>query len=51
MMEHTLSPDTQPEAETVLIQLLRQAPPFWPFHTRTPSPVPGMPVGHAILIR
>jgi hypothetical protein len=28
MMEHTLSPDTQPEAEAVLIELLRQAPPW-----------------------
>ena len=32
MMEHTLSPDTQPEAEAVLIDLLRQAPPWRKLH-------------------
>ncbi len=31
-MEHTLSPDTRPEAEVVLIKLLRQAPPWRKLH-------------------
>lgn len=31
-MEHTLSPDTHPEVEAVLIQLLRQAPPWRKLH-------------------
>ncbi len=32
MMEYTLSPDTHPEAEAVLIKLLRQAPPWRKLH-------------------
>lgn len=31
-MEHTLSPDTSPEAEAVLLNLLRQAPPWRKLH-------------------
>ena len=31
-MEYTLSPDTRPEAEAVLIKLLRQAPPWRKLH-------------------
>jgi len=32
MKRHTLSPDTRPEAEAVLINLLRQAPPWRKLH-------------------
>ena len=32
MKKHTLSPDTRPEAEAVLIKLLRQAPPWRKLH-------------------
>jgi len=32
MKKHTLSPDTRPEAEAVLINLLRQAPPWRKLH-------------------
>lgn len=32
MKDHTLSPDTRPEAEAVLIDLLRQAPPWRKLH-------------------
>ncbi|MCP4542884.1 MAG: hypothetical protein GY832_37665 [Chloroflexi bacterium] len=31
-MEHTLSSDTRPEAEAMLIKLLRQAPPWRKLH-------------------
>lgn len=32
MKKHTLSPDTSPEAEAVLLNLLRQAPPWRKLH-------------------